>query len=87
MSDLAPDVRDLIEAAVEALTVPRPAETRDLDTFVDLVRTRAADVRIQLSSLLRSPELFTLAERAERLREWTADNPATYTVQQDGGQG
>ncbi|MEU6344464.1 hypothetical protein ABZ883_26350 [Streptomyces sp. NPDC046977] len=84
MSDLAPDVRALIEATVEALTVPRPAETEDLDTFADLVRSRASDVRIQLSSLLRAPDLFTLTERAERLREWTTQNPVTYTPRQDG---
>ncbi|WUD74617.1 hypothetical protein OG937_24445 [Streptomyces sp. NBC_00510] len=87
MSALTPEVRELLQAVHDALSLPKPAITeRDVDAFSDLVQSRAADVRIKLDSLLRAPDLFTLTEAAEQLREWTAQTPATYTVRQDGGQ-
>ncbi|MDX3235675.1 hypothetical protein PV392_08240 [Streptomyces sp. ME03-5709C] len=85
MSSLPPDVRDLIEAVVEALGIPRPAVTeRDMDAHDQLLNSRASDVRIQLASLLRAPNLNTPAETAAHLRAWTADNPVTYTPRAGG---
>ncbi|MFG2299441.1 hypothetical protein [Actinacidiphila glaucinigra] len=87
MSALTPEVRELLQAVHDALTLPGPAITeRDMDAFGNLIQSRAADVRIKLDSLLRHPNLFTLTEAAEQLREWTAETPVTYTVRQDGGQ-
>ncbi|WP_329187022.1 hypothetical protein [Actinacidiphila glaucinigra] len=85
-SSLPPDVRDLIEAVVEALSIPRPAVTeRDMDAHDQLLNSRASDVCIQLASLLRAPNLNTPAETARHLRAWIADTPVTYTPR-NGGQ-
>lgn len=91
MSALTPEVRELLQAVLDAVDVPLPAHTDDdVDAHNQLLRARAADVRIQLRSALREPSLFTLAEVAEHLREWTARLPVTYTpwerTAQDGGQ-
>ncbi|MET9876555.1 hypothetical protein ABZZ36_18300 [Actinacidiphila glaucinigra] len=85
-STLPPDVQALIEAIFDAVDVPLPAETAwDIAAHNQLIGARAADVRIQLGSLLRNPGLFTLAEIAQHLRSWTADSPVTYQPR-DGGQ-
>lgn len=84
-SSLPPDVRVLIEAVVEALSIPRPAVTeRDMDAHDQMIASRASDVCIQLASLLRAPTLNTPAETAEHLRAWIADSPVTYQLR-DGG--
>lgn len=89
MTALPDDVRALLQAVLDALDIPRPAFTdQDIAAHGRLFTSRAADIRIQLESLLRAPAVNPPAETARHLRAWIADSPVDYTPRQnkDGAQ-
>ncbi|MER5211978.1 hypothetical protein ABT063_15695 [Streptomyces sp. NPDC002838] len=72
-------VRDLLTAIRDALDVPLADRPADDAVRADLLTRRANDTRVILELLLRHGDID---HHTGRLREWTAEHPATYPTWQ-----
>ncbi|MFC7968351.1 hypothetical protein [Streptomyces cinereoruber] len=85
---LPADVVELLSAIAQALELPVPSVARaDEREHARLLDSRATDVLVTLSALLRYPDYPTLQVDAAYLRKRTADTPVTYTPYRFGEQG
>lgn len=84
MSALPEDVRQLLQAVVDALDVPLADRIEDDTTRALLLSQRASDARIVIASVLNGNQV---APATAHLREWTAQHPITFTSWQDRSKG
>lgn len=81
MSDLTPEVRDLLAAVREALNVPLAALTdADEQARASILSQRASLTRTVLDGILDRDR--NIARAVTDLAERTADTPITYTAWQ-----
>lgn len=83
MSDLTPEVRDLLAAVLEAIDLPHPATAGGSEVHDRLLAARAVHARIALRNLLDGPSLGP-AWTAQYLRKRSAQHPVAgyVTVEQ-----
>lgn len=76
MTGLPEDVRELLAAVVDGLTVPLAGTSADDKVRAVLLDRRASDVLVIVEAVLKGDDV---ARSAKHLREWTAQQPVTYT--------
>ncbi|NJP73199.1 hypothetical protein [Streptomyces sp. C1-2] len=80
MSDLTPEVRDLLAAVLEAIDLPHPATAAGAETHDRLLAARAMHARIALRNLLDDGPDLGPGWNARYLRERLAQHPVTGYV-------
>ncbi|MDX3087167.1 hypothetical protein PV620_30150 [Streptomyces sp. ME02-6978a] len=80
MSDLTPDVRDLLAAVLEAIDIPHAVNVGGEQVHDRILNDRAMHARIALHNLLDGGPDLGPGWNARYLRERLAENPVTGYV-------